>query len=571
MLNKPIYHAIKILCILITGIIFLAGCNESNHKHTPQTQNLPDVNANNIKAHLSFLASDDLEGRDVGSVGHNIASNYVASEFQQLGLTPAGDNDTYFQNVPLRKAYLTPKGAELIVHQAGGDVRVNYPKQFLAAGSGVADNLAVSAEAVFVGYGMVSERFGINDYDGLDVDGKIVVALAGRPKALPSEEGAHLQSGYEKKKHAVARGAVGFISIHTPKREKVRSYASRLLYLGTPSVTWLNDNKPHGTFEQLKGSAYINTEAAKHLFSQAEKPLTEVFEAEHQDKAIKGFPLNTKITLKRRSYHKDITSPNVAAVLEGSDPILKNEYVVFSAHSDHIGLAKDITTPDRINNGALDNASGVAILLETARLLSQLEQKPKRSILFVVVTGEEKGLLGSSYYANNPTVPIDAMVANVNLDMPLILFPFADVIAFGANHSTMGPSVERAANKLGLALSPDPMPEQALFTRSDHYNFVKKGIPSVFLMTGMKSKDPSIEGGKVWGDFLKTHYHKPSDQLDLPISYEAAADFAKVNMMIGLEVANAKQRPTWVEGDFFGEIFTQTDKSGKRSGIKTAK
>jgi Zn-dependent M28 family amino/carboxypeptidase len=183
--------------------------------------------------------------------------------------------------------------------------------------------------------------------------------------------------------------------------------------------------------------------------------------------------------------------------------------------------------------------------------------KPKRSVLFVVVTAEEKGLLGSSYFANNPTIPVSQLVANVNLDMPLILYPFADVIAFGSTHSTMGKTVATAAKKIDIELSEDPMPEQALFTRSDHYSFVKVGIPSVFLMTGFKSTDASINGGEVFGDFLKNHYHQHSDEITLPINYQAAANFALVNLMIGLEVANQLERPQWHSGDFFGSTFEQ--------------
>lgn len=542
------------LAAAVASTTFLAGCNQPAQQSEAKT-GMPEVRAEKIRAHLEFLADDALEGRDTGSKGHEIAANYVASNFKQLGLLPAGDDNSYFQQVPMRKAYLETKGAEFTIHGTDGDTSVAYPKEFMVSGSGVADELAVTAETVFVGYGMVSEEFGLNDYEGLDVDGKIVVALQGRSKDLPTEEGAHLKSGGEKKRHAVERGAVGFVTIHTPMREKVRSYASSLMYLGTPSVRWLKGDVPFGSYSQLQGGAYINTEAAKQLFVGAERSLDDVFADQENNIIPKGFNLKPSITLTRKSRHEDILSPNVAAILEGSDPKLKNEYVVFSAHSDHVGLAKDLTTKDRINNGALDNSSGVAILLETARLLAAMPERPKRSILFVVVTGEEKGLLGSSYYANNPTVAKHEMIANVNLDMPLILFPFADVIAFGADHSSLGETVRRAAGKIDVSLSPDPMPEQGLFTRSDHYNFVKQGVPSVFLMTGQTSKDPAIDGKKQWGEFLSKHYHKPSDSLDLPINYEAAATFAKVNMMIGLETANAAQKPTWNEGDFFGKIF----------------
>ena len=268
--------------------------------------------------------------------------------------------------------------------------------------------------------------------------------------------------------------------MHTPKREKVRSYTTTLNYLGTPSLRWLDaDGKPHGSREEIKVSAYFNQDAGKKLFANAPISLDKVFELDNNNESVKGFDLNTQIELAASSRHEQVSSPNILAVLPGSDPKLKDEYVVFTAHLDHIGLAKDVTTKDRVNNGAMDNASGVAVLLETARLLAE-SKAPRRSILFTVVTGEEKGLLGASYFVNNPTVPLNSMVANVNLDMPVLLYDFADVIAFGANHSSMGDLVKQAAGELGIGLSPDPMPEQAIFTRSDHYNFVKKAFQQYF-------------------------------------------------------------------------------------------
>ncbi|MDX1391550.1 MAG: M28 family peptidase, partial [Rheinheimera sp.] len=276
-----------------------------------------------------------------------------------------------------------------------------------------------------------------------------------------------------------------------------------------------------------------------------------------------GFELGVSATLTRKSTHDTISSPNVLAVLPGSDPRLKHEYVVITAHSDHIGLANDLRSNDKINNGAMDNASGVAILLETARMFAAMAQPPKRSILFVVVTGEEKGLLGADYFANNPTLPIDKLVANVNLDMPVLLYPFADMIAFGANHSSLGKVVEQAAGKEGIALSADPMPEQAIFTRSDHYTLVKKGVPAVFLMTGFKSQDAKQDGGKIWGSFFAKHYHKPSD--DIPslvkeygaIRYDAGAVFANINYNIALDIANTEKRPYWLKDSYFNGVFGQ--------------
>ncbi|GLX79101.1 aminopeptidase [Thalassotalea insulae] len=550
----------------LLSLAVLAGCGkEATQTETTVAAQPEQVNAERIKAHVEFLADDTLKGRDTGSEGYQIAANYVKSNFKQLGLMPQGEHGGFEQNVTFRRVYLEDGSAEMSIENAAGNVELAFKDDFLMSGSAIETESHVAAETVFVGYGVVSEEFGYDDYADLDVNGKIVVALTGRPDDLPSEEGAHIGSGREKVRHAAEHGAIGFITIHTPKRDKVRTFEASAKHADTPRLSWLNkEGQPFGKYPEMKGGAYINAESAKALFEGAERDLADVFNDDSENKAIKGFELAAKVTMKSKSRHEEITSPNVIATLEGSDPKLKDEYVVFSAHLDHIGISKHSDDhgdadedEDVINNGALDNASGVSILLETARLLAAQPVAPKRSILFVVVTGEEKGLLGSSYFANNPTVPVMQMVANVNLDMPLILYPFADVIAFGSTHSSLGGIVEAAGKKIGISLSPDPMPEQALFTRSDHYNFVKAGIPSVFLMTGFKSKDPEIDGGKMFGDFLKNHYHQHSDQMDLPIRWDAAASFAEVNMMIGMEIANGEQRPTWNQGDFFGKTFAQ--------------
>jgi Zn-dependent M28 family amino/carboxypeptidase len=383
------------------------------------------------------------------------------------------------------------------------------------------------------------------------------VTLSGKPKSFPSEEGAHFGSSREKFRHASENGAVGFITISTPTAEKVMPYQNLLNFLHTPTVRWLDkDGSPSGVHPQIKGSAYFSKETAELVFEDAELNLEEIYAMLEKDESPKGFDLPLSIQLASTSTHSSISSPNVAAILEGSDPNLKNEYVVYSAHSDHIGFAKTVKQ-DKINNGAMDNATGTSVLMETARLFSQLDERPKRSILFLAVTGEEKGLLGSDYYAQNPTVPEGAMVANVNLDMPILTYEFADVIAFGANHSDMKNSVTKAAEKIGLELSPDPMPEQALFTRSDHYSFVKQGIPSVFLVPGFKSADPEIDGSKQFSQFLKTNYHKPGDDFSQNFNWKAATKFSEVNYLIGLTLANQTQRSSWNKGDFFGDTFSK--------------
>jgi len=240
--------------------------------------------------------------------------------------------------------------------------------------------------------------------------------------------------------------------------------------------------------------------------------------------------------------------------------------VVYTAHLDHIGElliegGKDGGTgeqgdTDLINNGALDNAAGISVMLETARFFTQ-GAAPRRSILFVAVTAEEKGLVGSGYFAMNPTVPVNAMVSAINLDMPLLLYDFSDVIAFGAEHSSLGEMVRDAAQEFGVELTPDPFPELNIFVRSDHYRFVQQGVPAVYLVTGRKSLDGSVDGQAIYEGFLQEYYHKPGDDLNLPIHYGAAAKFTRINAKIGEKVANEPGRPGWKAGDFFGRIYAK--------------
>lgn len=513
---------------------------------TPDTQR--------IKSHLFFLADDLLEGRDTGSRGHDIAALYIKTEFAKYGLTPAG-TDGYMQMVNFRKATLVQSSPAFTLTNSAGEQALAYPKDYLTGPDVLFTESAVSGEMVFAGYGIEANELNHNDYDGLDVKGKIVVILAGKPKSFPSEEGAHFASGYQKSKYAAEHGAIGVITITTPNQEKVRPYQRSLNYIHTPSLAWLNDDGvPANKFPQLKGSAFMSEHAARQLFADAPVSLDTIYAQLEKDESPKGFDLPGTVSLSKSSEHAQISSPNVVGILEGSDPKLKNEYVVYSAHSDHIGIAKTVKK-DNINNGAMDNASGTAVMLETARLFSEMPVKPKRSILFVSVTGEEKGLLGADYFAHNPTVPKHSMVANVNLDMPILTYEFADVIAFGANHSDMKASVEQAAANAGISLSDDPWPEQALFTRSDHYAFVKQGVPAVFLVPGLKSKDPNVDGSKVFGAFLSTHYHQPSDDINQPFNWDAARTFTEVNAQIGLTLADQENRPAWNPGDFFGNTF----------------
>jgi hypothetical protein len=510
--------------------------------------------AQRIEAHIDFLADDLLRGRQPGTPGFDIAAAYVASQYRQMGLQPAGNEGSYLQQVPLRRAWQEPGSAQMAIEVEGRRETLEFVSQFYIAPGLTHEVSAVDAQAVFVGYGIHAPALEHDDFDGIDVSGMVVISLAGQPAGFPSEEGAHFASSREKLVAAVAHGAIGLVSIYTPRTRERFEWERLESRVGTPAMDWLTaEGLPASGQPQMQVEAIVHFAAAAPLFEGSGHSLAEMIALDEQALPVPSFDLRTRVQLAQRSRFEAISSPNVAAVLPGSDPLLARDYVLYTAHLDHIGELAGDGHADAINNGALDNASGVAVMLETARLFAE-HSPPRRSMLFVAVTAEEKGLVGSGYFANNPTVPVGSIVGVVNLDMPLLLYDFADVIAFGAQHSSLGSAVAEAAQEAGVALTPDPFPEQNIFVRSDHYRFVQRGIPSIFLVTGTHARD----GGDtlpVIAHFRTEHYHTPSDDLNLPINFAAAARFTRINARIGEIVANRLGRPAWLEGSFFGETF----------------
>ena len=263
------------------------------------------------------------------------------------------------------------------------------------------------------------------------------------------------------------------------------------------------------------------------------------------------------MTITSSATHRLVTSPNVVAQLKGSDAALGETSVVLTAHLDHIGI-KPAGEGDRINNGAYDNATGSAILLEVARALAAQPVAPRRSILIVLVTAEEKGLLGSDYFARHPVKAAGRMIANVNLDMPVFLAAATDIVAFGSENSTLDEVVRKAAREAGLTLSPDPMPEENIFVRSDRYSLVKQGVPAVYLVPGWTAKDAGVNGAEVFGKFLATTYHQPGDDLSLPMDLAAVEQFTRVNLAVVRAIADDPAAPSWKAGNFFGRTFAGT-------------
>ncbi len=509
----------------------------------------PDAEA--IKAHMSYLASDELAGREAGTEGYDAAAAYVAAEFERLGVTPAGTDGSYYQTVPLRRSYRGSEDLSMsITNPDGTPLALEQYADHVVYGSTRFEESHIEAEAVFVGYGVVAPDLGRDDYAGLDINGKIVFMLSGTPSGIQTEERAFY--GTRKAAEASKRGAIGIVSVETPTRRKIYSFA-RLVGEGRldgARMSWLT---PEGeTFTRapnIQANAYLSLEGAAKVFAAAGHEFETIIAAsEAEGGMVEGFDLPYTVSISQNSALDTVQSDNVIGLIEGSDPDLENEVIVLTAHLDHIGISKSFEA-DKINNGALDNAAGVSTLLDVARMVMEGE-RPRRSIMLLLVTAEEKGLLGAQYFAQNPTVPAENLVANVNLDMPVLTYEFEDVVAFGADRSTIAAAVKSASESMGLALSPDPMPEQGLFTRSDHFRMVEIGVPAVFLKTGHAG-----DGEAAWAEHFAKNYHRPSDDMDNNINFDAAAKFAELNARIAMKLANANERPLWKAGDFFARQF----------------
>jgi hypothetical protein len=540
-------RAMRLLTLAVTFIL-VAAC--SKEKAPPA---IPTFTPERFRAHVAFLADDLLEGRDTGSRGHDIAARYVATQFDSFGLKPGGTDGSWYQQVPLQKTTRGTDRGTVTISGTAGERRFQHAENVLVRLGSREAKLDVEAPLVFVGYGIEDERLGLNDYQGLDVKGCIVVALIGYPKGLPSEEGAHVSA--TNAKVAQKHGAIGLVAISTLQFEKTFPWEKLLEYSNDPDFDWVElDGKAHSEAPLIRAGAFLNAPAADLLFSGAERSFADVRQEADQDKgAPRGFALKTRIRIASEASWERVTSPNVVAVLPGNDPVLAKEYIVLSAHLDHLGI-KDVpgakAGDDRIYNGAMDNGAGIATLLEVARAAAQASDKPRRSTIFLATTAEEKGLIGADYYAHFPTVPMGQIVGNVDLDMPLLTYEFTDVVAFGADHSTVAKYVEQALNTINVQLAPDPMPEQGIFTRSDHYQFVRQGVPAVFLMTGYANG-----GEKAWGEFEGGFYHTPRDDMSQQFDWKAGAKFAEANYRITRALADSPNPPLWYQGDYFGDVF----------------
>jgi hypothetical protein len=514
-----------------------------------------------IRAHIRFLSDTLLQGRAPGTPGYDIAARYLATELEGMGLHPAVSGKWY-QPVPLERAVTDEAASSFALTVNGKEQRLTDAKDYMLstwfatpAGKDKKAESDVDAPIVFVGFGVTAPDQKYDDYAAVDVHGKLIATIYGAPSSFPSTERAYYSDGVVKAKNAVAHGATGVISIMLPEDWKRYPWEWLVPQIQMGEMHWLNkDGVPHDFFPQLKGYVLLNEKTAEALFAGAPKTLGQVFAAAKASKP-QSFALSASARIHTVANTTVIESPNIVAELKGSDPSLRDQYVVYTAHVDHLGICPAVEG-DNVCHGALDNASGTASLLEIARAYASLPHPPRRSVLFVFVTGEEMGLLGSDYFAHYPTVPLKSIVANVNIDgAPGAYFPMKDVVVLGSEHSSMSDEVNSAAKALGYGLSPDPMPEEVLFIRSDQYSFVLQGVPAVDVTDGVKSTDPKVNGLDVVKKWLVTRYHTPLDNMDQPIDFESTAKGSLMNFLIGYEVAQRPGVPEWNKGDFFGSTF----------------
>lgn len=493
--------------------------------------------------HIEYLAADAMQGRDTGSEGHRKAAQYAASQFERLGLKPAG-TQAYIQPVGfhVRKIDEAHSSVALVRDGKSEALKLGEDAMFSLRPDGPAPEL--DAPLVFAGYGLKIPEAHYDDLAGLDLKGKLVVYVSGGPKQIAGPLKSHYSSTGERWKALRAAGAVGIVTIQNPRNADI-PWARQATARFQPAMS-LADPALSET-QGLALSLVLNPAHADKVLSGSGHSIAEILAAADADKPLPHFAIPARLKSKLAMKQWDVESQNVAGVLTGSDPKLRNEYVVVSAHLDHVGVGEAING-DRIYNGAMDDASGVASVLEIARLLHESMAKPRRSVLFLTVTGEEKGLLGSRYFAMHPTVDMKAVVADINLDMFLPLHALKSLEVMGLDESTLGDELREVARGANVQIRADSQPDRNLFIRSDQYNFIRRGVPALAFKFGA---DPGSPEEKLHKEWLRTRYHAPSDDLNQPVDKAAAAQFDRIMLALVEKVADDAAQPSWKPNSFF--------------------
>lgn len=556
----------KLTKFLVFSFLFFAiAISAVSQRVSRNPNNSPSpISENALRSHIKFLSDDRLEGRGTGARGGETAALYVAEQFEGMGLKGAGAKGSFWQPVSLVGVKADPK-TELRINGANSAEAFKFAEDFVAFTGAQTERVSVNTGLIFVGYGIDAPAQKWNDYKGPaeDYRGKILVMLVNDPPATAEEPdlfGGRRLTYYGrwtyKFEEAARRGAVGALLLHTNE-----SAGYPWSVVRTSNGSWrfdiartADDKTPF-----LKIRSWMTDDAARRMMQLAGQNLDDL-RKQAASRDFKPVKLNLTGSIDLNSEVKRVEAPNVVAILPGRDPKLRDEYVVYSAHWDHLGIGAADKNGDTIYNGALDNATGVASVLEIARSLAALPaaERPRRSILFLITTGEEQGLIGAEWYARHPVVPISKTAANINLDSMNILGPTHDFVPLGAERSSLKAVVEAIARERGLTISPDPRPEQGSFYRSDHFPFAKVGVPSISLKEG----DDYVGRPKGWGEkkfkeYNDAHYHQPSDEFHDDWDFRGMIQEADFAMAIGRRVADLPAMPRFNPDDEFAKARKQ--------------
>jgi Zn-dependent M28 family amino/carboxypeptidase len=531
--------ASRLLPLLVAS--FLASATRGG-----EPDQAPEISAERIKAAVAYLASDRLEGRGPGTGGELLATEYLAAEFKKAGLKPVGQRGTYFQPVPLVRVATSPNAT---LRAVKGETTLDIPCEegFSGTSQTQKELEAFDAEAVFVGHGITAPEFGWDDYQDVDVKGKVVVLFTNEPPSDdPNFFGGKALTYYGrwtfKYEEAARRGAKACFIIHTPA---TAGYPYSVVRPLDGAQLEREPGQPALAF-----AGWLSREAGEKLLGLSGRTVDGALQ-EADTKGFKPYPLGVRLKGNIPTRVERITSNNVVGLAEGSDPALKSEAVVFTAHWDHLGVGRAVLG-DTIYNGAADNATGCALLLELARAWSAQSPKPKRSALFLAVTAEEKGLLGSKYYAQNPLLPLGKTALDLNFDMILPLGVPESVVVTGADRTTAWPVVKAAADKNRLEIEADQRAHLGIFYRSDHFSMARAGVPAFSVAAGMKIKGkPEGFARKAFEEFNDKVYHSPQDEMKPEWDFSGFVVLARFSLDVARDVANADRLPTWNPGDEF--------------------
>jgi len=527
----------KISSATIFFLFFAAACPGQ------QTAPASHFDGNSWWAHVKFLADDSLEGRNTGSEGLRKAQVYAVEQLQKAGLEPAGANG-FYQPVRFTQFQVDESKSSLALVANGQTKPLSFADDAYIQSRATRTSVKLTAPLVFVGYGLKIPEKNLDELARLDLKGKTVVHLAGSPADIPTALASHYQTAGERWKSLRAAGAIGIINIPNPASMDIPW--SRISVNRNQPTMDLADSEFFETAGQQLGVTF-NPASAEKLFEGSGHTFAEIAALGKDRKPLPHFALAVSLKAEAAIQTASVESANIVAKLPGSDPALKNEFVVLSAHIDHVGIGAPING-DRIYNGAMDDGSGSALVLDMAANLKAHPEAAKRSILFLLVTAEEKGLLGSKYFAAHPTVPTKSIVADVNVDMFLPIVPLKILKIEGIEESDLGSRASAIAQSMGFKPIADPEPLRNAFIRSDQYSFIKKGVPAVKVDVGFELGTPEQ---KIFKDWLTNRYHAPSDDVNQPVDLQTAAGYEEFTRRLLLETANNPARPQWKTDSFF--------------------